>query len=718
MKKFGTLVLFLTLCLLQSLQAQQPKDFAVMLNVSAQKTPSPRITVAWAKDNYAKQYSIFRRLFGATVWGNPVADLDSTATKYVDSSIVVGKQYEYQVYKKAVQNDTIIYLGTGYAVSGIEVPPPASRGKVLLLIDSSIVTPLNNEINRLERDLQSEAWVVVRRSVSRTEAFNGQAVKNVKNVIMQEYNSDKKNLKSVFILGRIAVPYSGKLNPDGHPDHLGAWPADCYYGDIDGSWTDKSKDSAIVGVGREQNKNVPGDGKFDQTGFDESLVPINIELQVGRVDFYDMPSFRDTTIHKSQFACELDLLKRYLDKNHAYRTGMMNVKTKGWVADNFGSYGGDMFSNSGWRNFSALLGDTNVKAGDFFTGVADSNVLWAYGCGGGYYNSCGGVGVTDDFVKKPVYSVFNMLFGSYFGDWDSQNNIMRAVLASNGSALTCSWAGRPHWYYHTMGMGETIGYSTVLSQNNIGGIDGYMYRALYNKQYPNGVIIQPYGTRWVHNALMGDPTLRMNMKDGPVPPKPSKLVRSITKDSSGIHVILNWEFEAKDTVKIDGYFVYRSDSPNAAYKQLNPTIITERTYTDNTVLEQKPYSYLVRAAKLKQSTTGSYYDLSDSVGISLTTVGVDEQHNAIAGMVTSPVPAVRYSDIHFTMEQSGVANLVISDLSGNTIKSLGKNDFQSGDQTIRWDLSDSRGNRVGAGVYLLTLTQDKHSQTVKIVVAN
>ena len=94
MKKFGTLVLFLTLCLLQSLQAQQPKDFAVMLNVSAQKTPSPRIAVAWAKDNYAKQYSIFRRLFGATVWGNPVADLDSTATKYVDSSIVVGKQYE------------------------------------------------------------------------------------------------------------------------------------------------------------------------------------------------------------------------------------------------------------------------------------------------------------------------------------------------------------------------------------------------------------------------------------------------------------------------------------------------------------------------------------------------------------------------------------------------------------------------------------------------
>lgn len=715
MKQFATSLVCIFILGSLAVRAQNPKDFAVMLNASTQKTPSPQITISWAKDNFAKNYSIFRRLSGATDWGNVIAELDSTATQFADNSVGLGIQYEYRVFKKAVQNDTTIYLGAGYIVSGIEVPPPAFRGKVLLLIDSTIVNPLYNEIDRLEKDLQSEAWVVVRRYVSRTESFNGQAVKNVKNVIMQEYNNDKKNLKSVLILGRVAVPYSGNLNPDGHSDHLGAWPADCYYGDIDGNWTDKTVNSTVAS--RTQNKNIPNDGKFDQTSFDGGLTSINIELQIGRVDFYDMPNFRDTSRHKTLFDTELELLKRYLDKNHTYRSGMMNVKTKGWIADNFGSYGGDMFSNSGWRNFSALLGDANVQAGDYFTGVADTNVLWAYGCGGGSYNSCGGVGSTGDFVTKPVNAVFTMLFGSYFGDWDSQNNIMRAVLASNGAALTCSWAGRPQWYYHHMGMGEPIGYSTVATQNNYA---DYAYRGLFNNQYPNGVIILPYGTRWIHNALLGDPTLRMNVNEGAIP-KPDIIGQTVptgSTEAGSIH--LYWNFESSsDKEKVDGYFLYRADSPTSNFKQVNTQIITEEGYTDSSVTIGKTYSYFLRAASLRHSATGSYYDMSDSLSIIASPpVGVHEANQVVTGLECSPIPAIRYTDIHFTMEQAAETSLEISDLSGNKVASLGTNKYSSGEQTVRWNLTDSRGSRVSAGVYLLTLTHDKHSQTIKLVVAN
>jgi hypothetical protein len=712
MKQFFTFVMSVFFLASFAMQAQMPKDYAVMLNASIQKMPTPRITVSWAKDDFAKQYSVFRRLLGATAWGNSVADLDSASTKYTDDAVELGKQYEYQVLKKAVQNDSIIYLGSGYVVSGIEVPPPASRGKVLLLIDSTIYSPLQKEITRLVQDLQSEAWIVVPRLVARTEAFNGAAVKNVKNIILQEYNKDKKNLKSVFILGRMAVPYSGNLNPDGHPDHLGAWPADCYYGDVDGNWTDKSVNSTAAG--REQNKNIPGDGKFDQTGFDEGLSALNIELQVGRVDFYDMPSFRDTSRHKSLFESELELYKRYLDKNHAYRSGEQNLKTKGIVADNFGSYGGDMFANSGWRNFSALLGDANVKASDYFTGVADTNVLWAYGCGGGYYTSCGGVGSTTDFVSRPVNAVFNMLFGSYFGDWDSQDNIMRAILASKGAALTCSWAGRPHWYYHTMGMGETIGSAALLSQNNYA---GYIYRGLFNAQYPNGVIILPSGTRWIHNALLGDPTLRMNMNKGAVP-KPINFTQHVAGQGN-VKVILKWDAGEQDANKIDGYFVYRSDSQTAPYTLLNTSLLTEKTFTDDKVAEQKSYTYFIRSAAIRQSTTGTYYDFSDSVGVSLIAVGVQEDNNtSIAGLSASPTPAVRYTDIHFSLEQAGESIVEITDLSGNKVAALGKKNFPISEQTIRWDLTDTNGSRVSAGVYLLTLKHNSNTQTIKVIVAD
>jgi hypothetical protein len=73
------------------------------------------------------------------------------------------------------------------------------------------------------------------------------------------------------------------------------------------------------------------------------------------------------------------------------------------------------------------------------------------------------VGSTSDFANGPVKSVFNMLFGSYFGDWENQNNFLRASIAAEGYTLTNCWAGRPNWHFHHMALGETIGYGTRLT---------------------------------------------------------------------------------------------------------------------------------------------------------------------------------------------------------------------------------------------------------------
>ena len=83
-------------------------------------------------------------------------------------------------------------------------------------------------------------------------------------------------------------------------------------------------------------------------------------------------------------------------------------------------------------------------------------------------------------------------------------------------------------------MGETIGFSTRLTQNN----DGLLY-------YPARI------PRYVHIALMGDPTLRMHV----VAP-PSALVAA-TNSSGGVD--LSWN-ASPDTVL--GYHVYRApDAP-------------------------------------------------------------------------------------------------------------------------------------------------------------
>ena len=87
----------------------------------------------------------------------------------------------------------------------------------------------------------------------------------------------------MFLFGHVPVAYSGDIVPDGHcPDHRGAWPCDGFYGDMDGEWTDSTVNDSTAADAR--NRNVPGDGKYDQSSF-----PAALKLMVGRVDLANMP---------------------------------------------------------------------------------------------------------------------------------------------------------------------------------------------------------------------------------------------------------------------------------------------------------------------------------------------------------------------------------------------------------------------------------------------
>src|SRR5436853_7008052 len=121
--------------------------------------------------------------------------------------------------------------------------------------------------------------------------------------------------------------------------------------------------------------------------------------------------------------------------------------------------------------------------------MQSQDYLWTYACGGGGYESCDGVGTSDDFATRDVRAVFSIFFGSYSSDWDEESNFLRAALGS-GSILTATCSGLPHSFYHHMAMGHTIGYSTRLSQNN-------NFGGLYSPQ--------TVATHQVHLALMGDP---------------------------------------------------------------------------------------------------------------------------------------------------------------------------------------------------------------------
>ncbi|MCC6411680.1 MAG: hypothetical protein IT270_08475 [Saprospiraceae bacterium] len=548
------------------LQSQSAKDITVPVTATLEPGPFGGVTLSWTMPG-AGNLQILRRTKGQTgnQWINILTVNNTTQTSLTDNSTTTGQTYEY-----AVQRQLGALYAYGYAHVAVEKPVVDQRGKVLLFVDSSLYTPLLAEIDRLKKDLAGDGWTVV-------EHISGAAstVATIKTQIVADYNADPTNVKSVFLLGAIPIPYSGNTNWDGHTEHAGAWPSDGYYADINGTWTDVSVNN--VSPARSANDNVPGDGKFDP-----SVLPGLVELEVGRVDF------RRLVPADFGVASVNDLYKRYLDKNHDWRIKAYTVENKALVDDNFGYFSGEAFAANGWRNAYPLVGEANVEAGDFFNNSNPQRYLMGYGCGGGTYTSAGGVGSSSNFGLDTVNIVFSMLFGSYHGDWDYETNpFMPSALASRGGILNCSWAGRPHWFYQALASGESIGYCAKETKNT---------------QFNNG-FYGSLGESGAHTALLGDPTVRAHM----VAPAQNL---TTTIENCG-DVVLQWTASA-DT-GILGYNLYRSTSSLGGFAKLNNTLLTGTTYTDVNPVADTLY-YQVRAVFRQTSPGGGAY-LNNSTGV-------------------------------------------------------------------------------------------------------
>ncbi|MDX2172391.1 MAG: T9SS type A sorting domain-containing protein [Bacteroidota bacterium] len=570
MKKYNlSFFLIITLVLsINTLKAQTPtpKDCSVELWATVQVSP-PTVTLNWLPNVGTTNYAIARKPKNSSVWTTLSATNPSSTTQYIDNTVSLGTHYEYRVTRSAATGTTN-YTGYGYLNSGIQIPEVENRGKLILLITDNFSVSLAPEIKRLQDDLEGDGWEVLTSYVS-----TATAVPAIKTQIVNTYNLDPSNTKALFLLGHIPVPYSGNLYPDGHTDHYGAWPADVYYGDINGTWTDVSVTSNTISPARTQN--IPGDGKFDQF-----TIPSAVELQVGRVDLYGMTSFT---------ASETQLLKNYLDKDHNYRKKVFTTVKRAVIDDNFGSFfpAGESFASSGFKNFGPLVTPTNVVQTDYFTTMTGNSYQWSYGCGGGSFTSAGGIGSTTNFASSNLQGVFTMMFGSYFGDWDITNNFLRAPLCQ-GQTLTNAWAGRPNWMFHHMAMGENIGYCAQLTQNNVS--------TYYASPYGGGI------TNAVHIALMGDPSLRNDI----VSP-----VSNVVATKVGNNCAISWSASTETTLV--GYNIYMKNDTNKTYTKINTVPVAGTTYTDLCLQYPGVYKYMVRALKLETTPSGTYYNMSEGI---------------------------------------------------------------------------------------------------------
>ena len=549
-----------------ALRAEEARDRAVEIRAVIRTAP-PRIQLFWnpASTSPLLEQKIYRRLEGDPIWLD-LARPPLTATTYADNAVAAGFRYEYFI-RRIYQGESA--TTAGWLSAGLRAPVIAERGKVILLVDDTMAGPLATELTQFTSDLLGDGWQVVRQEVSRTAS-----VPSVRAVVQALAGAAPSSASALILFGHLPVPYSGSVAPDGHVEHLGAWPADVYYGDLDGTWTDSTVNESRATQPR--HRNVPGDGKFDQ-----STLPSDVDLAVGRIDLAAMPNFG---------VSETDLLRQYLARDHQYRHRLgafASIPRRALIDDHFGLSTGEPFAATGWRSFSALFGSANVHALDWFSTLPTQKYLCAYGCGAGSYLGASGVGTTSSFAANNSQAVFNFLFGSYFGDWDIQNSFLRAPLAGTPGSfgLASCWAGRPHWFLHSMGLGATIGACARLAQNNLtsfpGGYDGN------NDQ------------RGIHIALLGDPTLRLH----PVKPPTTLVARP-----SPTGITLSWR--AGGDFPVEGYVISRATSPLGPFVRLRGAAVPTLTFIDRAAPPGESYTYLVRAVKRETTTSGSYLNPS------------------------------------------------------------------------------------------------------------
>lgn len=618
---------------------------SVIIEAEVQDFP-PMITLKWILDTLNGGYTIWRKAKDDLLWTDSLTSLPPMSITWTDNTVVPGVGYEYQIIKHLPDfpdENGKPTNSAGYIYAGIQLPPTHHRGSCLVVIDSTFKQSLESKIIRLINDLEADGWQAFTYYVDRNDP-----VTIVRSGIQQWAAAHPGPNQALFLLGRVPVPYSGDIAPDGHnSDHKGAWPSDGYYGNLDGWWSDSIVNINMPGT---RNDNFPGDGKFDNRFF-----PTKVGLQIGRVDFANMAKFSET---------EEQLLSRYLDKDHAWRRGKMPMVERGLVDNNFGA-SEEGLGHTGWRNFSTMFGFTQIKDLPYRQTLSNHSYLWSYGCGGGGPESASDISSTTNFTTDSLLTVFTILFGSYFGDWDYPNNFLRAAIASR-TCLASTWGNRPNWLFHHMAMGESIGHSAQVTMNN------------------KGLYIHSYYGGFIHSALMGDPTLRMHV----LAP-----VEDLVAKQHELHVRLEW----KDPVNALGYFIYKKTASDSTYQLLNQIPITNQFYIDSCA-GKGLIDYMVRSVELRSSASGTYYNLSAGT---------------VNAILADPSPWQAKADFVHTLYFDA---LNVTNISTNGQSYLW--DFGDGNQSV---MNEPSHLYAGSGTYNLCLEVydacqgDNHCEWIQVV---
>ena len=179
-----------------------------------------------------------------------------------------------------------------------DLVPPQTLPRVCVIVNSTLYGSIQASVDQYASDLEAEGYTVIVYSTS------GGTPSDLR-IFLQGELPD--NLVGCLLVGDLPVPWYEMDN-----DFYGyaEFPADLYYMDLDGQWTD-----------------ADADGKFDD--HTDGAGDVAPEIWVGRLTA--SPLSGD----------EVTRMQNYFSKNHQYRTGDLNLahRALAYIYDDWSSFG-------------------------------------------------------------------------------------------------------------------------------------------------------------------------------------------------------------------------------------------------------------------------------------------------------------------------------------------------------------------------------------------
>ncbi|MEN9732017.1 MAG: hypothetical protein RLZ45_12, partial [Verrucomicrobiota bacterium] len=465
---------------------RRPLEADVAESIRAESTPEGvRLTFRrdWEGDGeQGAFYPIARRTLGTTDGPWEVIDRDARTSLFTDSTARPGHTYGYRVVRNGrpplevcVAHDAL---------------PPVDRGRALLLVDETLAARLTATLQRYRADLVADGWEVVEHRVPRhvdadpqdfdcrrydVEALprNRANLLTIKSLIRREYETHPGRPHVAVLIGHPTIPQSGWAAEDGHVGcqdpagiHLGAWPADLFYGDLTGAWTDTGAfKTGCPDCPRSQCTycilgNVPGDGRWDQNELprEPDGSPGRIEVPLGRIDFARLSHFDSRFAGlkgspRNALEVEVALLERYFDKAWRYRRGMLPFQE---TAIGYANVLAPLVDRNLAHIAPRLMGPQPLSPAAWNSDLFQEGppVRWGFQTDYSHFGVLGMTGAAkaghSHFAKNVAWKrpgdvprvAFLFAFGSYLGQWYSGygEDFLRTCLAAEDSVLLAGTA--------------------------------------------------------------------------------------------------------------------------------------------------------------------------------------------------------------------------------------------------------------------------------------